>query len=227
MSLAPTKNKAVVVFSGGQDSTTCLAQAVDDYGKERVACITFRYGQRHAQEVAVAQKIAADFGVAPERHRVVSLDWYSQLTASALLDPAVAITQEGDASCPNTVVDGRNMLFLLIAAIYAKNLGARTVIAGVCQTDFSGYPDCRDVFVKSCNVTLNLAMDYDFRVMTPLMDLTKEQTWALADRMGVLDYVADHTLTCYNGIIGRGCGTCPSCLLRQRGYDAYLKRRGV
>jgi len=218
---------AVVVFSGGQDSTTCLAQAVGDYGRGRVACITFRYGQRHGQEVAVAQKIAADFGVAPDRHRIVSLDWYSQLTASALLDPAAAIGQDENAACPNTVVDGRNMLFLLIAAIYAKGLGVRTLITGVCQADFSGYPDCRDVFIKSCNVTLNLAMDTDFRVITPLMDLTKAQTWALADRLGVLAYVAENTLTCYNGVVGRGCGACPSCVLRRRGYEAYLQSKGA
>jgi len=218
---------AVVVFSGGQDSTTCLAQAVRDHGRGRVACITFRYGQRHGQEVAVAQKIAADFGVAPEHHRIVGLDWYSQLTASALFDPAVPIAREAGAACPNTVVDGRNMLFLLIAAIYAKGLGVRTLVTGICQADFSGYPDCRDVFVKSCNVALNLAMAYDFRVLTPLMDLTKEQTWALADRLGVLDYVAEKTLTCYNGVIGRGCGECPSCRLRRRGYDAYLASKGV
>jgi len=218
---------AVVVFSGGQDSTTCLAQAVRDYGRGRVACITFRYGQRHAQEVAVAQAVAADFGVAPEHHRIVSLDWYHDLTTSALLDPAAPIAREAGAACPNTVVDGRNMLFLLIAAIYAKGLGVSTLITGICQADFSGYPDCRDVFVKSCNVTLNLAMAYDFRVLTPLMDLTKEQTWALADRLGVLDYVAEKTLTCYNGVIGRGCGECPSCRLRRRGYDAYLASKGV
>lgn len=216
---------AVVVFSGGQDSTTCLAQAVRDHGRGRVACITFSYGQRHAQEVAVAQTIAADFGVAPEQHRIVSLDWYHDVTASALLDSLTPINQEANATCPNTVVDGRNMLFLLIAAIFAKGRDVRTLITGVCQADFSGYPDCRDVFVKSCNVTLNLAMDYDFRVVTPLMDLTKKQTWELADRLGVLDYVVEKTLTCYNGVIGRGCGACPSCLLRQRGYDAYLKSK--
>jgi 7-cyano-7-deazaguanine synthase len=212
----------VVVFSGGQDSTTCLAQAVRDYGRGRVACITFSYGQRHGQEVAVAQKIAADFGVAAHQHRIVDLAWYGQITSSALLDPSATMVQNPATTCPNTVVDGRNMLFLLIAAIFAKGRGVRTLITGVCQADCSGYPDCRDVFVKSCNVTLNLAMDTDFRVITPLMDLTKAQTWALADRLGVLAYVAENTLTCYNGIVGRGCGTCPSCVLRQRGYAAYL-----
>lgn len=220
-----TSDRAVVVFSGGQDSTTCLAQAVRDYGAANVSCITFRYGQRHSKEVEVARKIATDFQVAD--HCVVDLDWYGQITQSALLDPGMAMEQGAGAACPNTVVDGRNMLFLLIAAIYAKRREVHTLVTGVCETDFSGYPDCRDVFIKSCNVSLNLAMAYDFRVVTPLMDLTKEGVWALADRLGVLEYVAENTLTCYNGIVGRGCGQCPSCVLRQRGYEAYLQNRGT
>jgi 7-cyano-7-deazaguanine synthase len=216
--------RALVVFSGGQDSTTCLAQAVRDYGEGKVACITFHYGQRHGREVEVAQGIAAHFGVTD--HQFIGLDWYSQITTNALLDPGIAIAKAAGAACPNTVVDGRNMVFLLIAAIYAKGQGIRDIVTGVCETDFSGYPDCRDVFVKSCNVTLNLAMAYEFRVVTPLMWLTKEETWALADRLGVLGYVAENTLTCYNGIVGRGCGACPSCVLRQRGLDAYLAKNG-
>ena len=216
---------ALVIFSGGQDSTTCLAQATRDYGTGNVSCITFHYGQKHSLEVEVAKKIAEHFGVA--EHTIINLDWYSQVTTSALLNHDLSIAKAGDAACPNTVVDGRNMMFLLIAAICAKSKGIRDIITGVCETDFSGYPDCRDVFVKSCNVTLNLAMAYDFRIITPLMDLTKEQTWALADRLGVLEYVAANTLTCYNGRIGSGCGTCPSCVLRQRGYDAYLTNRGL
>jgi len=216
--------QALVVFSGGQDSTTCLAQALREYGKGNVACITFHYGQRHGLEVEVAQRIASHFGVSD--HRLVNLDWYGQLTTNALLNPAIAIAKDAASACPNTVVDGRNMLFLLIAAIYAKSRGIRDIIAGVCETDFSGYPDCRDVFVKSCNVTLNLAMAYEFRVLTPLMDLTKAQTWALADRLGVMEYVAENTLTCYNGVVGDGCGACPSCALRRNGYEAYLKSKG-
>ena len=216
--------KALVIFSGGQDSTTCLAQAVADYGRANVSCITFHYGQRYGREVEVAKGIAAHFGVAC--HKVICLDWYNQITTNALLDPTLDIAQADSAACPNTVVDGRNMMFLLIAAVFAKSQGIRDIICGVCETDFSGYPDCRDVFVKSCNVTLNLAMAWDFRVITPLMFLTKEETWALADRLGLLDYIAANTLTCYNGVVGSGCGTCPSCVLRRRGYEAYLKRRG-
>ncbi|MDX9868020.1 MAG: 7-cyano-7-deazaguanine synthase QueC [Kiritimatiellia bacterium] len=215
--------KALVIFSGGQDSTTCLAQAIRDYGEGNVSCITFRYGQKHSREVEVATEIARAFGVSD--HAVVSLDWYPQVTTSALLDPGMAITGGEGGACPNTVVDGRNMLFLLVAAIYAKSRNIRDLITGVCETDCSGYPDCRDVFVKSCNVTLNLAMAYPFRVITPLMYRTKAETWALADGLGILEFVAEKTLTCYNGVVGRGCGACPSCLLRQRGYEDYLRSR--
>jgi 7-cyano-7-deazaguanine synthase len=217
--------KVLVIFSGGQDSTTCLAQAIRDYGKANVSCITFHYGQRHGLEVEVARKIAAHFGVCD--HKVIPLDWYSQVTTSALLDPGMAIAKDDADACPNTVVDGRNMMFLLVAAVAAKSQGIHDIMTGVCETDFSGYPDCRDVFIKSCNVTLNLAMAYEFRVLTPLMDMTKAETWALAERLGVLEYVQENTLTCYNGSVGRGCGECPSCVLRQRGYEAYLKDKGA
>lgn len=217
------KQQALVVLSGGQDSTTCLAKALRDYGKGNVSAITFFYGQRHNREVAVAKQVAADFGVTD--HKVISMDWYNQITTNALLDSSIAIEKKDGASCPNTVVDGRNMMFLLVAAIYAKSRGIRDLITGVCETDFSGYPDCRDVFIKSCNVTLNLAMDTTFRIITPLMDLTKEDTWALADQLGVFDYVREKTLTCYNGVIGAGCGECPSCKLRARGLQSYLQKR--
>jgi len=215
--------KALVVFSGGQDSTTCLIKAVREYGVGAVACITFCYGQKHSGEVDVAKDIARDLSV--ETHKLINLDWYNQITSSALLDNRIVISQDPDSRCPNTVVDGRNMMFLLVAAIYAKSLGIRDIITGVCETDFSGYPDCRDVFVKSCNVTLNLAMDYSFKVITPLMYLTKAQTWQMADEMNSLEYIRDRTLTCYNGVVGCGCGECPSCKLRQLGYDRYMKNK--
>jgi 7-cyano-7-deazaguanine synthase len=215
-------DRALVVLSGGQDSTTCLAKALRDYGRGNVSCITFFYGQRHGLEVDVAKKVAAHFSVTD--HKVIRMDWYNQITTNALLDHTMEISKAPGAECPNTVVDGRNMMFLLVAAIYAKSRGIRDIVTGVCETDFSGYPDCRDVFVKSCNVTLNLAMDYEFRIVTPLMDLTKAETWALADSLGVLEYVEHDTLTCYNGIIGAGCGHCPSCLLRKRGLDEYREK---
>ena len=194
--------KAIVIFSGGQDSTTCLFQAIAEYGKENIEAITFQYGQRHAIELEKARAI----------------------THNALMDEQAHIEQK-DNELPNTFVDGRNALFLLYAAIYAKGQGIQDIITGVCETDFSGYPDCRDVFIKSMNVTLNLAMDYQFNIKTPLMYLTKAQTWQLADELGVLDYVQKHTHTCYEGIEG-GCGKCPSCILRNKGLKKYLTQKG-
>lgn len=212
--------KALVVFSGGQDSTTCLIQAVQTYGRENVQAITFQYGQRHAIELERARWIAEDLGIA---QTVLDLSLMQQITHNALMDDTAEI-QTASNGVPNTFVDGRNALFLLYAAIYAKSQNVKHIIVGVCETDFSGYPDCRDVFVKSMNVTLNLAMDYAFQIHTPLMYLTKAQTWALADRLGCLDYIRQHTHTCYHGVEG-GCGECPSCVLRERGLAEYLASR--
>ena len=215
-----SNEKALVIFSGGQDSTTCLIQAIQQYGRENVAAITFQYGQRHAIELERARQIAQDFNI-PQT--VLDLSLMQQITHNALMDGQAAI-ESSENGVPNTFVDGRNALFLLYAAIYAKSQNIRHIIVGVCETDFSGYPDCRDVFVKSMNVTLNLAMDYAFQIHTPLMYLTKAQTWALADQLGYLDYIREHTHTCYLGIAG-GCGECPSCVLRERGLTEYLAAR--
>ena len=164
--------KALVVFSGGQDSTTCLIQAVQTYGRANVQAVTFQYGQRHAVELERARWIAEDLNVV---QTVIDLSLMKHITHNALMDDTAEI-QTASNGVPNTFVDGRNALFLLYAAIYAKSRNIKHIIAGVCETDFSGYPDCRDVFVKSMNVTLNLAMDYAFQIHTPLMYLTKAQT---------------------------------------------------
>ncbi|WMY91722.1 7-cyano-7-deazaguanine synthase QueC [Snodgrassella communis] len=214
--------EALVIFSGGQDSTTCLLQAIATYGRENVQTITFQYGQRHAIELEKARWIAQDLGVA---QTVIDLSLLQSITHNALMDEQ-QVVETPTAGLPNTFVDGRNALFLLYAAIFAKGKGIHDVIAGVCETDFSGYPDCRNVFVQSMNVTLNLAMDYEFRLITPLMYLDKAQTWSLADELGYLDYVRNHTHTCYNGVEG-GCGECPSCVLRERGLQTYLAQKTV
>lgn len=211
------QDKALVIFSGGQDSTTCLLQAIADYGRENVQAITFHYGQRHNIELEKARWIATDLGIAQTE---LDLSLITAITDNALINAKTDI-ETPDSGLPNTFVDGRNALFLLYAAIFAKGQGIYHLIAGVCETDFSGYPDCRDVFIKSMNVTLNLAMDYPFQIHTPLMYLTKAQTWALADSLGYLDYVRQHTHTCYEGVDG-GCGKCPSCQLRERGLNEYL-----
>ncbi|GAA0343319.1 7-cyano-7-deazaguanine synthase QueC [Bacillus carboniphilus] len=213
------KEKAVVIFSGGQDSTTCLFWALERY--EEVVAVTFNYNQRHKQEIDVAAGIAIELGV---EHHVLDMSLLNQLAPNSLTRPDMEIEQE-DGDVPNSFVDGRNLLFLSFGAILAKQLGARDLITGVCETDFSGYPDCRDVFIKSLNVTLNLSMDYNFVIHTPLMWLDKAETWALADELGAFDYVKEKTLTCYEGIVAEGCGTCPACKLRQQGLDKYMSLR--
>lgn len=211
---------ALVIFSGGQDSTTCLFQAIAEHGAENVQAITFQYGQRHAIELERAQWIAQDLGI---KQTVLDLSLMKAITHNALMDNTATIQTDAD-NMPNTFVDGRNALFLLYAGIYAKSQNIRHIYIGVCETDFSGYPDCRDIFVKSMNVTLNLAMNYEFNIHTPLMYLTKKQTWALADRLGAFDYIREHTHTCYLGVVG-GCHECPSCVLRERGLQEYLAER--
>ena len=214
--------QALVVFSGGQDSTTCLFQAMQQYGAENVRAITFAYGQRHGIELERAASIAQELGI---RQTVLDLSLITAITHNALTDAQAAIKTDAQGM-PNTFVDGRNALFLLYAAIYAKSQNIRDIFIGVCETDFSGYPDCRQIFVQSMNVTLNLAMAYDFRLHTPLMYLTKKETWALADELGVLDYIRTRTHTCYLGVDG-GCHECPSCVLRERGLAEYLAEKSA
>lgn len=208
--------KAVVVFSGGQDSTTCLFWALEEF--DEVETVTFLYGQRHELEVECAKKIANDLGV---KQKIIDLNLLSQLTENALTRNDLEIVEE-EGKVPNTFVEGRNHIFFSFAAIYAKSVGARHIVTGVSETDFSGYPDCRNSFIQSLNKTLNLAMDYNFMFHTPLMSLTKAGVWELADDMGKLEYINTHTLTCYNGIIGEGCKECPSCKLRNKGLKAYI-----
>jgi 7-cyano-7-deazaguanine synthase len=213
------KEKAIVVFSGGQDSTTCLFWALKQF--DEVEAVTFDYNQRHRLEIEVAASIAKELGVP---HTVLDMSLLNQLAPNALTRSDIAIEQK-EGQLPSTFVDGRNLLFLSFAAVLAKQKGARHLVTGVCETDFSGYPDCRDIFIKSLNVTLNLAMDYQFVIHTPLMWLTKAQTWKLADELGAFEFVRTKTLTCYNGIIADGCGECPACVLRRRGLEEYMKEK--
>ncbi len=211
-------DKVLVVFSGGQDSTTCLFWAKREF--KEVFAVSYRYGQKHENEVELARKIAEKAGVSFE---VMDIPLVGQLGHNSLTDTTMVMDQEvPEKGLPNTFVPGRNMFFLSIAAVYARERGIRHLVTGVSQTDYSGYPDCRDAFVKSLNVTLNLAMDYQFVLHTPLMWIDKAQTWELADQLGVLDLVRNETLTCYNGIQGDGCGHCPSCKLRNDGLHKYL-----
>ena len=217
-----TRNKdaALVVFSGGQDSTTCLLWALDRY--KEVVAVSFDYGQKHKAELDCAKEITEKLGV--EWH-VMDMELLNQLAPNSLTRSDITVDENAPAEgAPNSVVDGRHMLFLTCAAVFAKQRGITDLITGVSQTDFSGYPDCRDVFIKSLNTTLNLAMDYTFCIETPLMWIDKADTWKLADDLNGLELVHDMTLTCYNGIKGDGCGHCPSCKLRRKGYEEFLER---
>lgn len=214
-----TMEKAMVVFSGGQDSTTCLLWTLEEF--DQVETVTFLYGQRHESEVECAKKIAKDLGV---NQKIIQMDLLNQLTENSLTRKDMEI-EEG--TIPNTYVEGRNHIFLSFAAIYAKSMGIKNIITGVSETESSGYPDCRNVFIQSLNTSLNLAMDFPFKLITPLMWKDKSEVWEMADRMDRLAYIRENTLTCYNGIIGDGCGECPACKLRNDGLETYLQGRHV
>ena len=213
----------MVVFSGGQDSTTCLFCAKKQF--REVHALSFIYGQKHVKEVELARAIAAKAGV---HFDVMDVSFIGKLGHNSLTDTTMKMDAEKPADgVPNTFVPGRNLFFLSIAAVYARERGIRHLVTGVSQTDFSGYPDCRDNFIRSLNVTLNLAMEEQFVIHTPLMWIDKAATWALADELGVLDLVRNETLTCYNGIPGDGCGHCPACKLRREGLEKYLQTRNT
>ncbi len=210
--------KAVVVFSGGQDSTTCLFWALKEFGE--VEAVTFDYNQRHRTEIDCAKDIARELGI---KHHILDMSLLNQLAPNALTRNDIEVKDGEDGGLPSTFVPGRNLLFLSFAGVLASQVNAKHIVTGVCETDFSGYPDCRDVFIKSLNVTLNLSMDENFVIHTPLMWLNKAETWKLADELDALEFVRTKTLTCYNGIIADGCGICPACKLRKKGLDEFLE----
>jgi 7-cyano-7-deazaguanine synthase len=213
-------DKALVVFSGGQDSTTCLFWALKNFSE--VEAVTFNYGQRHALEIEYAKEIAKELNV---HHHILDMSLLNQLAPNALTRTDIEVKEGEDGELPSTFVPGRNLLFLSFAGVLASQIGAKHIVTGVCETDFSGYPDCRDIFIKSFNVTLNLSMDQTFVIHTPLMWIDKAETWALADELGEFDFVREKTLTCYNGIVADGCGECPACKLRLQGMEHYLQRK--
>ncbi|MBF8983221.1 7-cyano-7-deazaguanine synthase QueC [Lutibacter sp. B2] len=211
--------KAIVVFSGGQDSTTCLFWAKERF--KEVIAVSFDYNQKHKLELDCAKDICEKYNI---EHHILDLSLLNQLAPNSLTRTDIEVDKESPkGEIPNSFVDGRNMLFLSFVGIFAKQRGINHIITGVSQSDFSGYPDCRDVFIKSMNITLNLAMDYEFVIHTPLMWINKEETWKMADDLGVLPIIKNETLTCYNGIKGNGCGECPACGLRKKGYIDFKK----
>lgn len=213
------KNEAAIVcFSGGQDSTTCLFWALQNFSSVHAVC--FAYGQKHSKEIEVAKAIALKANVPFE---LLDVSLLSQLSENSLTNTSIKMDNEKpEDSYPNTFVPGRNMVFLTFVAILARSKGIRNIVTGVSEADFSGYPDCRDTFIRSLNVTLNLAMDDHFVLHTPLMWKNKAEVWALSDELNVFDLVRSQTLTCYNGIVADGCGHCPACKLRRHGLETYL-----
>lgn len=226
---------ALVLFSGGQDSTTCLAWALDRYA--HVETIGFDYGQRHAIELAVRpavlQKTSA---LKPEWHdrlgddHMIDLSLIAKISDTALTRHVEIAMQEN--GLPNTFVPGRNLLFMTVAATVAYRRGLTVLVGGMCETDFSGYPDCRDDTMKALQVTLNLGMATRLKVETPLMWIDKAATWSMAQCLGgppLVDLIRTETHTCYLGERGAlhewgyGCGTCPACDLRARGYANFIK----
>ncbi|MBX9664468.1 7-cyano-7-deazaguanine synthase QueC [Novosphingobium sp.] len=228
-----SKTGALVLLSGGQDSATCLAWALDRF--DTVETLAFNYGQRHAVELECRGEIL-------KRICEINPGWAGHLGADHSLGLAtlgevsdtaltrdVAIEMNANG-LPNTFVPGRNILFLTFAATLAYRRGLGHIVGGMCETDFSGYPDCRDDAIKALQVALNLGMAQNFVLHTPLMWLDKAATWALADQLGgdaLVDLIVEHSHTCYRGERdtrrdwGYGCGTCPACELRARGFHAY------
>ena len=229
----PETESAVVLFSGGQDSTTCLAWALDRF--KRVDTVAFDYRQRHAVELTCRLRILDELRRALPawrlrigKDRIVDMGLLAELGDTALTrEQEIRLTRTG---LPNTFVPGRNLLFLTAAAALAYRCGARHIVAGMCETDFSGYPDCRDDAIKAMQIALNLGMDARFVVHTPLMWIDKAATWRLAEDLGgeaLIELICEHTHTCYLGqritrhAWGWGCGACPACALRAQGWARF------
>ncbi len=207
-------SKALVVLSGGQDSTTCLYWALDRFGVDAVDTITFDYGQRHRVELDCANRVA-DFAGVP--NRILPIDTFIALGGNALTDERIEVQKDVDADLPNTFVPGRNIVFLTFAAAYAWQRKIGHLVTGVAQTDYSGYPDCRQETIDALESTIRLGMESNVVIHTPLMNLSKKETVLLAKELGALEAMA-LTHTCYNGQ-RPPCGECPACRIRARGFD--------
>ena len=226
-------SSALVLFSGGQDSTTCLAEALGKY--ERVETIGFDYGQRHRVELEARTTVLAHLRErfplwAPRlgEDHLLNVDVLGQVSSSSLTQD-IAFEMQANG-LPNTFVPGRNLMFLTLAGALAYRRELEVIVTGVCETDFSGYPDCRDDTMKAMQLALSLGMDRRFVIDTPLMWIDKAATWAMAHRLGgepLVELIVEDTHTCYLGdrtqrhAWGHGCGSCPACELRARGWERY------
>lgn len=206
-------DKALVVLSGGQDSTTCLYWAIRRFGRDQVSSLTFDYGQRHRIELDCAADVASQAGVA---NRILPIDTFAALGGNALTDQEIEVAGGADGSLPSTFVPGRNLVFLTFAAAYAWPRRIGHLVTGVAQTDYSGYPDCREETLRALEQALRLGMESQVEIHAPLMHLSKKQTVLLARDLGAIDAMR-LTHTCYEGR-RPPCGTCPACKLRARGF---------
>lgn len=221
-------HKALVVLSGGQDSVTCLGWALACY--KEVIAISFAYNQKHLVELQCATKVCEKYKV---NHRIVNLgQLVTNLVTSALTGPGeVGVPHPYKPGLPSSFVPGRNALFLVLAHAYAQEQRADVIVAGVCETDYSGYPDCRENFVSQLGGALNTGYQAHIQIVTPLMHLNKAQTFELTDEIGFLDEVLENSHTCYNGDHehrhewGYGCGTCPACELREKGFQEFKENK--
>jgi 7-cyano-7-deazaguanine synthase len=208
------KQKALVILSGGQDSTTCVYWAIERFGRESVESLTFDYGQRHRQELEAASGVAKHAGIP---NVILPINTFEAIGGSALTDSSIEVPgMTGDESLPATFVPGRNLVFLTFAAAYAWRYDIRHLVTGVAQTDYSGYPDCRRETIDALENTLALGLERDFKIHTPLMNLSKKDTVLLAKGLGAMEAMA-LTHTCYNGSVPP-CGECAACILRARGF---------
>lgn len=205
-------DKALIVLSGGQDSTTCLYWAKQRYNS--IETITFDYGQRHRIEIESAKKIASLAGVP---NKLVPIDSFHSLGGNSLTEEAIPVKNETLSNgLPNTFVPGRNLIFLTFAAAYAYQKGIHDIITGVCETDYSGYPDCRFSTIEALETSISLGMEFKFKILTPLMFLSKADSILMAKEVGALEAMA-YSHTCYNGAFPP-CQTCPACTIRARGF---------
>jgi len=216
--------KAIVLFSGGQDSTTCLVWALSQY--KEVEALTIMYGQRHANEAMFAEAICHQLDVPLT---IVETPFLKDITASALMDSTLDLnaSHSHNPGLPASFVPNRNALFLTIAHAYAQKVYATVVVAGMCETDYSGYPDCREKFIKELELALMLGSEAPIDIITPLMHLTKSQTWQMSEDLGCYELVLWKSNTCYAGVRSRqhpwgyGCGECAACKLRAKGWNEY------
>lgn len=206
---------AIVVLSGGQDSTTCLYWAINKFGKNVVSTLTFDYGQRHRIELDCAATVAARAGV---QNTLLPIDTFGVIGGTALTEQGIAVKQDLDArtNLPNTFVPGRNLIFLTFAAAFAYKIGSEHLVTGVAQTDYSGYPDCREDTIVALQAAIRLGMENEIQIHTPLMHMSKKETVELARDLGALDAMAE-THTCYEGQ-QPPCMECPACILRAKGF---------